>query len=448
MKALPKCSWLIAALIAAVGLICSPSVVFAQGGTTPPDLTVCEGVNCDNLPNSVCSDAGFKITLTNFTKANGGSSGSATYTYQICSPPAGVCQGGTGLRAGESCLENSFCQRKGMQTDPDATCSRECAVDNFFGLSHFDVVFPELGGLNSCLSSTTSVTGTCTVIDNPPSGGSSTGNFVLGDGSCFDGGTSQSIVAKCDNTNIQPGDCVQMTLNIAGELNGLGLGAAVVVDKESTTCTASCIEGPSCTPCEEPPNGGACLTRTIGFWGTHPWITNDYDPVTVCGATLGCNGASDGKSNPSCEVGTCTSIMEGLGSIPSELGSNQSYVAMIRQLTAAKLNLNATSALFSGATCSGFKFQDKTIQQWITTCEALCGADKATISNSGCIEALDAFNNSQDTGFTQTPAPFDRPPVDDFGNVSGADPKGFTGAQKNKVVIGKNIPGGGQCAIP
>jgi hypothetical protein len=161
---------------------------------------------------------------------------------------------------------------------------------------------------------------------------------------------------------------------------------------------------------------------------------------------LGCNGASDGKSNPSFPAGSCNSIMEGLGSIPSELPSNQSYVAMVKQLTAAKLNLNATSALFSGATCSGFRFQDKTIQQWIATCEALCGADKATISNSGCIEALDAFNNSQDTGFTQTPAPFDRPPVDDFGNVSGADPREFTAAQGKSKSAGKLVIGKGQCA--
>ena len=31
------------------------------------------------------------------------------------------------------------------------------------------------------------------------------------------------------------------------------------------------------------------------------------------------------------------------------------------------------------------------------------------ISNSGCIEALNAFNNSQDTGFDQEQPPFDRP---------------------------------------
>ena len=42
-----------------------------------------------------------------------------------------------------------------------------------------------------------------------------------------------------------------MTLNIAGETTGLGAGAAVVVDKESTACTASCLAGPSCEPCDD-----------------------------------------------------------------------------------------------------------------------------------------------------------------------------------------------------
>jgi hypothetical protein len=427
METIGKCTRLAAILVGIAALVLAGLVVPAGAQTN-----ACEGVTCDNLPNEVCSASGFKITLTNFTPANTQNSGTATYTYQICSPAAGVCQGGNGLRAGESCLENSFCQKKGGDEDPNATCSRECAVDKFRGLSHFDVVFPQIGGVGSCLASGTIVTGSCSV-----------GNFVLGDGSCFVGGTSQSFVAKCDNvpSTFSPGDCLTMTVNIPGENTGLGLGAAVVVDKAANTCTESCIAGPSCTPCEEPPDGAACLTRTIGFWGTHPWITNDYDPVMVCGKTLDCSGPPDGKSDPSCLAGSCTSIMEGLGSIPSEFKGNEAYVTLVRQLTAAKLNLNATATLFGGATCSSFTFQGKSIQTWIGICEGLCGADKATISNSGCIEALDAFNNTTDT-VTPTPAPFNRPSVDDYLNVSGADPSQFTAAQGRtigKLVIGKNV---------
>lgn len=392
---------------------------------TPPDLSVCDGVDACHPPTSLCSAAGFKISLTNYTPAPAANSGSATYTYQICSPAAGVCTGDNTT----PCLDNEKCTKGG--NPPGGTCTRECAADSFRGLSHFDVTFPELGA--SCLGAATKVNGTC-----------SNGDFVLGDGSCFSGGTSHNMVAKCDNTNLQPGDCLTMTVSIPGELNKPGLGAAVVVDKEATTCTASCLAGPSCEDRGGPPTGSQCLTRTIGFWGTHLWITNDYDPVTVCGKPLGCSGASDGKSDPSCLAGSCGSIMEGLGSVGGESPKDSAHVAMVKQLTAAKLNLNATAALVLGAGCADFRYGGKTIQEWITSCEALCDANQATISGSGCVEALNAFNNSQDTGFAQTPAPFDRPPVDDFGNVSGADPSGFTAAQGNstppgKWVIGKKV---------
>jgi hypothetical protein len=422
--------------IAALALTAFVAPAMAQ--VTPPDLTVCDGVDCQTLPTMVCSDGGYKITLTNYTPASGTTSGMASYTYEVCSPPAGTCQGGP--RDGNSCSDNSFCQTKGQETDPTATCSRECAVDTFRGISHFDVQFPELG-TSACLSDTTSVTGSCAISVNA-SGSASVGGFVLGDGSCFDGGTSQGSVAKCDGTSLQPGDCLTMTLNIAGETNGLGLGAAIVVDKDANVCNGNCLAGPSCDGCDTPPPGAACLTRTIGFWGTHPWITNDYDPISVCGYEVGCNGASDGKSDPSCQVGSKDSIMEALGSIGGEAPRDASYIAMLKQLAAAKLSLNATAALFDGASCADWRYQDKTIQEWIGYCESLCGASKATISGSGCIEALDAFNQDQDTGFSVTPAPFARPSVDDFENVSGADGSAFTAAQGNsnppgKCVIGK-----------
>ena len=55
-------------------------------------------------------------------------------------------------------------------------------------------------------------------------------------------------------------------------------------------------------------------------------------------------------------------------------------------------------------------YQGDDIQTWIANCEAdYCDARKQAISRSGCIEALDNFNNSLDVGFDLTPAPFDRP---------------------------------------
>jgi hypothetical protein len=444
-------------LLAGVFVAAAASTAIAQN-ITPPDLTVCDGVTACDASDQVCK-AGFRVTLTGFTPAPATGSGTATYTYQVCSPPGGTCSNNSST----SCLDKSQCYSNRCQTGgPNAgtcsqdiatsctsdlqcnvgvTCNRDCAIDKFHGLSHFDV---PLTGISSCVDSGATITGSCTANDNTPSDGhtASVGSFTLSDGSCF---SPTDRVAKCDNTDLNPGDCLTMTVSIPGENNTPGLGNAIVVDKESNTCTSACMQGPSCTACNPPPGGSACLTRTIGFWGTHPWITNDYDPVTVCGKPLDCSAPGDGKSNPACQVGSCNSIMEGLGSLPAELSSNQPYVAMVKQVTAAKLNLNATAALFSGASCSDFRYRDQNIQYWISYCEGLCSANKTTISNSGCIEALNAFNNSQDTGFTVTPAPFDRPSLNDYANISGADSSAFTAAQSDKLVIGKNVPGGTNC---
>jgi hypothetical protein len=393
------------------------------------------------------------------------SSGSATYVYEICSPPAGTCTGS--LRAGEPCLDNSFCQTKGQSSDPSATCTRECATDSFRALSHFDATFPDLAS-SSCVSPQTEVSGSCSAVDKNNDGVFPVvGAFVRGDSSCF-GADSAGSVAKCDNTSIEPGDCIEMTLTIAGETTGLDSGAAVVVDKEATTCTASCLAGPSCSPCDtDDPGTNNCLTRTLGFWGTHPWIANNYasdiTPISVCGKPLVCNGPDDGLSSPSCRAGTCDSVMEGLGSNPgTELSTNQAYVAFIKQLTAVKLNLAATTLLAApgAGICTDWRYGDRSIYDWITLCEGtktesgltggVCFANSAAINASGCIAALDAFNNSQDSGFETPPAPFDRPSIDDSGKTSGADSKQFVLAQgkskpPGRLVIGKLASGGADC---
>ncbi|MGH6802188.1 MAG: hypothetical protein ACREC3_02325 [Methyloceanibacter sp.] len=475
MKVYKGHTLLVAAMVGVVLALGGLAVPAGAQNITPPDLGVCDGVEACDAPENVCK-AGFDVTLTGFTPAAQSNTGKATYTYEICEPAAGTCSGDNT----RSCLDNGDCTQHNA-----GTCSRKCAVDDFHGLSHFDVAFPLLADI-SCLSANNEVTGTCVCKTGSSQTCSVDSSITIGDGSCFantcnvtstgtcsgspticsntgaschnatesnvgtcaqpgdscqtNGNCGPTPVAKCDNTNLLPGDCVVMTLEIAGETSGLGKGATVVVDKEATVCTSACMQGPSCDACDEG-DGEACLTRTIGFWGTHPWITNNYVPVSVCGKSLTCDGADDGKSNPSCVVGTCNDVEEGLGSIPSELSTNQPYVSMIKQLTAAKLNLSATAALTGGAgQCSDFSYQGMSITQWITTCENLCNANKSTISSSGCIEALNAFNNSQDVGFAQTPAPFDRPSVDDAGNVSGADPSYFRAAKgPPKLVIGKNI---------
>ena len=297
------------------------------------------------------------MSLTDFTPANDQDSGAASYTYEICSPVLGTCEGGLGTRSGQSCEHNDFC--RGVTggnpggNDPEAFCNRDCAVDTFRGLSHFDVFFPEVGGIDSCLGDSTLVTGSCAAVDNTPDNGNtaSVGSFVLGDNSCgnitgdpaFD---DPDQLAKCDNTSLEPGDCLEMTMNIPGELNAPGLGTAVVVSKESTECNESCLAGPSCEPCTRtPPEGDECLTRTRGFWGTHPHIIEELDllPIT-CAATV----SRDRAGLCSTSEALCTNARDRRG--------NEASLTLVAQLTAAKLNLAATGEVSEGA-CSDFEYR-------------------------------------------------------------------------------------------
>jgi hypothetical protein len=463
--------WSIAS-IAFFGVVLS-GTISARAGVTPPILNVCEGLTCDDLKRSICSDLGFRITLTNFIPAPGSDCGCATYTYQICVPPLGMCTGGPNdskecAQNGDCqsiCMANGHCSGGGQpvdcSSDADCTvcvipmgetsgtcnitgfdcntaadcqspCNRDCAVDKIQSLSHLDVLFPPLGDIGGCLTAQNEVSGTCACTEassDPPTGNACapqvSQSLELGDSACFDPGTSNSFVAKCNDTVlVNPGDCIEVNLMIAGETNGLGLGKAIVVDKAATECTASCIAGPSCEPCDGNGGEGECLTRTRGFWGTHPDITSMFDPVTVCGYEI------DGQDPLDCSTSEalCTSALD--------YHQNTPYLALIAQLTAAKLNLNATAYLIDNGTtpdnvCSGFTYQDKTIQEWIEYCEGLCGKSKNYISNSGCIEALDAFNQDKDTGFDVTPAPFDHP--------GPADPTQCNEARGNGQAIGHDL---------
>jgi hypothetical protein len=341
-------------------------------------------VSCEDLRTSVCDTGGFTFELIDQQPAPPSNSGSSTWTYKIC------------------------------------VNSSECPLPvQFRDLSHFNIVLPDAAGANGCISENHQITLT------------QTGGFGAAGLSCTgstqDNFCGQSEVAKCDVTSgqLDDGECVQVELTIAGEEVGVGPGAISVLSKAATNCVESPILGPSCEICDDDDTldpGDECLTRTIGFWGTHPHITSDYLPVTPCGEDL-----------TVFQPGSCDSASEALCSTPGfELRSNPSYVVLVRQLAAAKLNLAATADLVSGRACGTFEYNGENIQEILARCDSaeICNANKRTISNSGCIEAVDAFNNSQDIGFDVTPEPFDRPGL--------ANPRQCRGARFDRIVIGKD----------
>ncbi len=337
-----------------------------------------DACTCDTIAEQVCVSGAtgngfqaFEIALISFDIDQGG--GTSQWVYEICD--------------------------KGP-LDPDCPSDKQ--------LSHIDVV---LGDLSACLAPGNDVTFE-KLGDTAGDGADLSCVVQPGDPACDP--SPAGLVAKCDvvDTNpLDPGDCVQMRLTIAGETAQLGVGATLTQSKAGPDCTAaSCILGPSCEPCDGEPPGDECLTRTPGFWGTHPHITDLFLPVTVCGEAL-----------TTVLAGGCDSATEAMCVSPGrESKRNRAYAQLVRQLTAAKLNLAASAA--NGGFCGG------NIQNKIDQCELLCGDNQKTISESGCIDELAGFNESEDS-FTVTPAPFDSP--------GPANPTECQEANGNGLVIGQ-----------
>jgi hypothetical protein len=130
-----------------------------------------------------------------------------------------------------------------------------------------------------------------------------------------------------------------------------------------------------------------CLTHSAGFWGNHPAITAEFLPVWSCGIEL--------ISTLPYDEGSATEDLCKSGKDFKNNGTSPQQLQLIRQCTAAALNIAATAAN-RGSCESEFRDLAALLDE---CCEGLCnaGAPAAFISDSGCIEDLDVFNNSDDT---------------------------------------------------
>jgi F0F1-type ATP synthase membrane subunit c/vacuolar-type H+-ATPase subunit K/hemin uptake protein HemP len=191
-----------------------------------------------------------------------------------------------------------------------------------------------------------------------------------------------------DSVIIGSGDIPALTVaercDSAGEFTNV---AAVSANSEETGAGVNDSD-PAVLVCE---GDDLCLTRTPGFWGTHPHVTVQYLDIEVCGKPI---DTTEAGTNHSSAEAMCMS-----GTDAKKGGSNMHYLQLVRQLTAAKLNVAAS--LDDGGTCDTVGGVD--IDDLIERCEAaaLCGDSGpkggSLITASGCIGLLDAFNNSEDT---------------------------------------------------
>lgn len=195
---------------------------------------------------------------------------------------------------------------------------------------------------------------------------------------------------------------VTCTGTVSGLSSATTNDVSVTCNVEDTPKTKTETSSDLCeiVPCE------GCLTRTPGFWGTHPHITTQFLPLDVCGITI--NNVLDETPNSAIEN------MCSVGKDSKTYGTSNQQVQLERQCMAAALNIEASGV--GGGSCSDFegRFGECCGATGITD---LCtsSASGGTISGSGCIDDLDFFNNSQDT------IEWDSPPANPFISPGPAD---------------------------
>ncbi len=388
------------ALLAVVGLACAASWADAQQ-TVATSCTPLPGVvvtGCEDFPPSVCTDEGFKVTLVSFELDQ--NAGTSRWVYEVCAFPQ-------------------------SETRPEG-----CPLSGLFqDLSHINFNFAALG---SCLNEDATVTVTPVPVAGPVC------ELSPATFSCSVGPTDPScdppvlrqpenrFVAKCDveDDSFTEGECAHFELAVTGALSTFGPGEATTTSKAGPTCSGpEVMLGPSCQSCAVPE---ACLTRTPGFWGTHPHITDDFLPVTVCGVALDHAAVGTGAD--------CTSVTEALCVAPGrESRDNPAYASLVRALAAAKLNQAASAA--NGGSCAGglasaLASAGCPHSTFGAIETALCAESHQVIASSQCIEGLAAFNESEDT-FPTTPPPFDQP--------GPANPSHCQVANGDGIVIGRGV---------
>jgi hypothetical protein len=241
-----------------------------------------------------------------------------------------------------------------------------------------------------------------------------------------------------------PPTCATLDGTVPGLLDDACNNVTVTCDVEGSGDPPKTITASAQDECEVQPD--ECLTRTPGFWGTHPGITQqvldaeiaDATPIINCGVTMTNTTASTPGSatEDMCSVGTDRKDVK---NIKGELGTSPQQIQLARQCTAAALNLAVSKAAglscdteFAGIfakfdKCCGIAAPDPALGT-----PGLCGmgllpnAEVTGDTLNTCIGFLDAFNNAE---FTKG---------DDFDAAglinSSAEPEDCQDAKNNGVV--------------
>jgi hypothetical protein len=211
----------------------------------------------------------------------------------------------------------------------------------------------------------------------------------------------RDFLVEVDSSNFAGGAPLD---GFEGTLQDVGGDDTIDSDCDPTTNRTMCVAYPAGTTdltvdCGYTPVGG-CLTRTGGFYCTHPTVTDLFLPVTSCGLQL-TNVLPETDGSATEDIGVS-------GQDAKAAGTSMQQLQLIRQCAVAEINFAVSEE--AGGSCENEPVgQGMTIGTVMAACcDSLCTSQAAgpTISESGCIELLDEFNNSQDTIAAQ-PEPFD-----------------------------------------
>jgi hypothetical protein len=235
-------------------------------------------------------------------------------------------------------------------------------------------------------------------------------SIFLTDPTCpADVGTGTPVTVTPATFNLAAGG-TQVSTGTVGPLatnacNTASLTCTIAGTTETVTTRATAV-------C--PAAGKGCNTRTPGFWGTHPDITDQFLDVEVCGVTIDnvLAGSQTSAIEAMCSVGRDSRIL------------GPQLTQLVRQCTAAALNIASSTA--GGGNCSTtFPNLDKEFAACCSARSACTGFPSDDFTVNSCIETLDAFNNSVDT----------LPPFGPFITPGPADPEACQDARGNGVVV-------------
>src|SRR5216117_1134177 len=211
-----------------------------------------------------------------------------------------------------------------------------------------------------------------------------------------DGNTCTTAGCEISTTNADLGVCVQTHM--------FASNSTPCADTDNNVCTTAGCNGQGVCDQTHMMCTLGCFTRTPGFWGTHPAVTQ---------AVLGSGLPSCGLVVDTSAAATPVSATEDICSVGTDSKANNTspqQVQLIRQCMSAALNLAATAHAPQPGDCNSV-FPG--ITQMFNTCctgtTSVCdsGQSPASIDASGCVGTLDRFNSLEttfDIGVGQGPA--------------------------------------------